>query len=127
MLLVLLLFALPCLFPLNVVLGMLAMIFAFPLVAVVLIIMGLMLQPPSKSTLIIRLEAQREAEERERQRNPSTTWFDGRHSRTRPWENLPQWDRGMVCESGRRSSQNPVKRAALRAALRAESINPTRH
>ena len=125
MLLLLLLMALPCLLPLNVVLGVFAMFFAFPLVAGGVLMVGLMLlPPPAKSPLISRMEAEREAEERERQRNPSTAWFDGRQNRTRPWENLPQWDRDVVCESGRRQpSQNPGKRAALRAAL----LHPTRH
>jgi hypothetical protein len=129
MLLLLLLMALPCLFPLNVVFGVLFAFVAFPLVAGGVLTVGLMLlPPPAKSHLLTRLEAEREAAEREGRRDPSAAWVDSRDSRLRPWDKLPQWDKDVVCEAPSRTQppQRPVH-ASKRAALRAAASRPIRH
>ena len=93
MLLLLLLSVLPCVLPLNVVLGTLVFFFVLPVVAGAVLSLGLCFLPPhDKATS--RFERRGDEE-----RVQSSAWYDGRVSRTRPWERLPQWDRTVICES----------------------------
>lgn len=115
MLLLILLSVLPCVLPLNVVLGTLVFFFVLPVVAGAVLSLGLCFLPPhDKATSLIERERDEESVQ-------SSDWYDGRVSRTRPWDRLPQWDKTVICEStsvARQSIAAGRRRKALASSMR---------
>ena len=131
MLLLLFLIVLPCVLPLNAVLGALLLFFLFPVVAgVVLSVALFLLPPPAKVPLVARLLAEQQDETF--RRSESTAWHDGNLSRMRPWDKLPQWEKHVICESNASLPSAPSSAAVAswrsrRDALRAAALRPLRH
>lgn len=119
MLLLLLLSVLPCVLPLNVVLGTLIFFFMLPVVAGGILSLGLCFFPPhDKATRLHEADLGREGAPVQ-----SSDWFDGRVSRTRPWDRLPQWDKAVVCESvAVARSQSVAAGLGRRTAMRATAM-----
>lgn len=117
MLLLILLLLLPCLLPLNLVLGVLLGLFLLPLFVGCALTVFVCLLPHDneKPSLAERVSA--------RPHTASTDWHDGRLSRMRPWAQLPQWERAVICEGTRRAGQPAESRDAARRAV----LRPVRH
>jgi hypothetical protein len=116
MLLLLILFGLPCFLSLDLVIASVLLAILFPIVTSgVLSLYLILFHPPAeKGSLAHRIQAARQVmawgEEAEE------AWHQGMRGKGRPWGRLPQWEKEVVCEAGGHPSSEG-RRALRRAAL----------